>query len=92
MLSSTTIIVSIPVILFLLWGAVFSSRGILTRFQLETDVANLQIDRDKELFIQDSLKKEIHKLKTDSKTIEGVARERYMMTKPGESVYIVKEK
>lgn len=92
LLSNTTILISIPLFILLLWGAVFSNRGVLTRLQLASDEANMKSSRDRELFIRDSLKNNIQKLKTNKQAVEAVARERYMMTKPGETVYIVKEK
>jgi cell division protein FtsB len=47
---------------------------------LDREVMRLQVQ-------QDSLRREIHLLQTDSAYIEKVARERYKMGKPGEKIY-----
>ncbi|WP_176696934.1 septum formation initiator family protein [Candidatus Kryptonium thompsonii] len=39
-----------------------------------------------------SLKQKIHKLETDPKEIERIAREKYGMAREGEEVYNIKEK
>lgn len=67
----------------------FSSRGIFARVNLELEkrqlTESIQIYRQQ----QDSLKRTIKKLETDTVLIEKIARERYGMVRPGEKVFIV---
>ena len=43
------------------------------------------------LIQQEELRLEIHKLQTDQNYIEQIAREKFLMVKPGERVYKVTE-
>lgn len=41
---------------------------------------------------QDSLQQEIHRLQSDSTYIEEIARKKYYMGKPGETIYLIAKK
>lgn len=69
----------------------FGNRGLLKRFQLEHQVEDLRIGLYEDRAVGDSLKKEIAKLRQDTTTIERLARERYGMVRPGETIYRVDE-
>ena len=73
----------IPVLLFIL----FNNKGLWQRFQLERekDKINEMIKSEEER--QKEYQQEIEALKTDNKKIEKVAREKYNMKRPGETIY-----
>ena len=77
-------IIIIAVHLFL---AVFGSKGMLTRYKLQSEKKQYE----KQLFIEqkktDSLKKEIEEINSSDSRMEKIAREKYGMTKEGEKIY-----
>tara|TARA_Y100000996_G_scaffold3664_1_gene3556 strand:+ start:289 stop:612 length:324 start_codon:yes stop_codon:yes gene_type:complete len=70
---------------------VFNDFGLVTYFELKNKHTNL--DREiNQLFVQqNNLRLEIDRLQTDQDYIEQIAREKFMMVKPGERIYRVKE-
>ena len=56
-----------------------------TRNELQKQLQTSEIERENYLV-------EIDRLKNDSTHIEKIAREKYKMGKPGEKVYVIKEK
>ncbi len=69
----------------------FSSRGIVSRIELEWEKHKLLSNIETMKMQQDSLKAVIKRLETDTLLIEKLARERYGMTKPGEHVFIIEQ-
>lgn len=71
---------------------IFAEKGLMKRAKLEIELNRLK----KKIEIMErenvSLKQKIHKLETDPKEIERIAREKYGMAKEGEEVYNIKEK
>jgi cell division protein FtsB len=68
-----------------------SNYGIFKRISFELDNANLQSEIQLELTIKDSLNQRIEQLRTDRHEIEKIAREKYGMIKPGESIIFYKK-
>jgi len=82
------LIIGVPLGLYL----VFGNRGILQRVRLERQKTNLENQiRDGEAETR-KLEAQSKALDGDKKEIEKVARERYGMTREGETVYKVKRK
>jgi len=82
-----TLLIALPAFSFIL----FSNKGILQRYALETDkkeilqkIQQAQIERQR-------LQQQSKALDSDPKAIEKVAREKYGMIKDGETVYKVKK-
>ena len=75
------------VVLYLL----FDNKGVIARIRLELQQREMQQKvRDTEL-VNDSLRAQIKALQGDKKTIETIAREKYGMTRPGETQYRVQK-
>jgi cell division protein FtsB len=73
----------IPIIFFML----FNTKGVWTRYSLKADQKTLE---EKIKIAEETNKfllKEIDALKTDKNKIEKIAREKYNMKKPGETIY-----
>ncbi len=68
----------------------FSPYGVATRMRLTSEAADLRDSRIAMQSIEDSLRKVVLQLQTDSTEIERLARERYGFVRPGEEVYIIK--
>lgn len=70
--------------------AVFGSKGLLTRFKLETNRKQLEKQLQEEIKKSEDLKKEINEINTSDKKVEKIAREKYGMTKDGEKIIKIK--
>jgi len=77
--------------ILVLYFVLFSDSGIITRFSLESEKAELKEKITKAKMKSDSLKQSIEELKTSDLEIERVAREKYGMKKKGETIYIIEE-
>lgn len=69
----------------------FGNRGLLKRYQLETEVTDMRQGLYRERAITDSLRAEIIRVRSDTAVIERLARERYGMARAGETIYKVEE-
>ena len=70
---------------------VYNDFGLITYFKLKNKHKALDKELQRLLVQQDDLISEINKLQTDQDYIEQIAREKFMMVKPGERVYRVSE-
>jgi cell division protein FtsB len=80
-------LVAIPLLGILTFG----NRGLFKRIQLENEVASLRQTLYHDRATSDSLRVEINKIKQDTTAVERLARERYGMVRPGETIYKVDE-
>lgn len=69
----------------------FGNRGILKRVELEREVSDLHEGLYHDRATGDSLRLEIERIKRDTTAVERLARERYGMVRPGETIYKVDE-
>jgi cell division protein FtsB len=81
------IVAAIPVLAIFAFG----NRGLISRMRLEMkhDAALEQLYRERS--VGDSLRAEIDRMRRDPETLERIARERFGMAKPGETIYRVDE-
>ncbi len=79
--------VAVPVLIIFTFG----NRGLFKRIQLENEHGNLIEQLYEERATGDSLRLAIEEMKTDSVAIERLARERFGMVRPGETLYKVVE-
>ena len=70
---------------------VFNDFGLITCFKLKNKHNQLDKELQRLLMQQNNLRSEINKLQTDQNYIEQIAREKFMMVKPGERIYRVNE-
>lgn len=80
-------LVAIPLLAIL----TFSNRGILKRVELESQASTLREHLYRDRAIGDSLRGEIGSVTIDTAVIERIARERYGMIRPGETIYRIDE-
>ena len=78
----------IPIIFFIL----FNNKGVWTRYNLKANQKTLHEKIEKAEETNKFLLKEIEALKTDKNKIEKIAREKYNMKRPGETIYKGKTK
>ena len=82
-----SIVVIVPVVSFM----TFSNKGLLKRLSLESDKKAILEKIDEAKVEERKLREQSKALESDPKAIEKVAREKYGMIKPGETVYKVKK-
>ena len=82
------LIVGVPLLLFV----VFGNRGILQRYRLQQQKAELEAKIREAQAETKELQAESKALDADRKAIEKVAREKYGMVREGETVYRVNRK
>lgn len=84
---SLALVVAIPVLAIFALG----NRGLISRMHLEIkqDAALEQLYRERRA--GDSLRAELLRFKRDPATLERLARERFGMARPGETIYRVDE-
>lgn len=75
--------ISFPV----LYGVIFGSHGVIKRVSYYYENKELNEAISKEIRLQKELKARIVLLKNDKATIEKLAKERYGMVRPGETLY-----
>jgi cell division protein DivIC len=76
---------------FVLWMAFFDSNNVYEQYLLQKKIKDL--DQEKEFYQQgiEGLKKDIKELSSSPELFEKFAREKYMMKKPDEDVYILEK-
>ena len=72
-------------------GLIFIDFGILKLVDLKKNKYSLHTDIEALLTQQTLIQKEIYQLTSDTNYIEKIAREKFMMVKPGEKVFRVIE-
>ena len=65
--------------------------GVIKLINLKKERSDLQIEIEQLLTQQITIREEIKKLKYDTSYVEKIARERFLMVKPGEKVFKVIE-
>lgn len=78
-------------LVFLTWMLVIDSNNFITRFRLSSKLRSLE--REKEYYEQKirEVRKDHSELFGDNESLEKFAREKYLMKKPTEDVYIIVE-
>jgi cell division protein FtsB len=76
---------------FLIWISFFDENNLITQYQYHAELNKLQ---DEEVFYQEELVKiqvSLKELQTNPKTLEKFAREKYLMKKDNEELFVIVE-
>lgn len=79
-------------VVFLLWMIFFDANNLIARFQMSSKLSGLESERS---YYQEKYKeteKDRDEVFGDRESIEKFAREKYLMKKETEVIYVVKEK
>ena len=76
---------------FLLWMLFFDSNDFITQYQMYNKVKALEQDKKHYLGEIDKVKKDRKELLSNPKLLEKFAREKYLMKKPAEDVFVIVE-
>ena len=74
---------------FLVWMFVFDANDLLKQYDMYTKWRELQTEREYYLTNIETVKKERAELLSSPELLEKFARERYIMKRPGEDVFIL---
>lgn len=76
---------------FILWMAFFDGNNLYSQYEQRKRINELRQERDFYKTNVEQLQKEIAELNRNPKMLEKFAREKYLMKKPNEDIYIVQE-
>ena len=82
----------VTAIVFLLWMLLLDSNNLISRFQLSSKLSSLENEKE---YYQEKIKdveKDRDELFGDRESLEKFAREKYLMKKESEDIYIIQEK
>jgi cell division protein FtsB len=82
----------ISIALFLVWMLFLDSNNLISRFQLSSKLGSLENEKE---YYEEKIKeveKDHNELFGDRESLEKFAREKYLMKKESEDIYIVVEK
>ncbi|WP_299822877.1 septum formation initiator family protein [uncultured Pontibacter sp.] len=74
---------------FLVWMLFFDSNDFITQFQMKKELSRLESEKQYYLDRIDEVQKDRRELLSNQELLEKFAREKYLMKKPNEEVFIV---
>lgn len=79
----------ISTVLFLAWMLFFDSNDFITQYQMSKKLSDLE--KDKEYYVEKiiEVEKDRKELMSNSELLEKFAREKYLMKRPNEDVFII---
>lgn len=78
--------------IFLLWMLVLDSNNLIARFQLSAKLSSLEDEKEYYEAKIKEVEKDRNELFGDRESIEKFAREKYLMKKESEDIFIIEEK
>lgn len=75
--------------LFLVWMFFFDSNDFISQYQMSKSLRDLEAQKEFYLGKIDSVKQDREELLSNSELLEKYAREKYMMKKPTEDLFII---
>ena len=77
---------------FLVWMTFLDSNDLITRFKMSSKLGTLE--NEKEFYREkiEEVEKDKQELTTNTELLEKFAREKYLMKKPNEDIFIIEEK
>jgi hypothetical protein len=75
--------------LFLVWMFFFDSNDFITQYQMSKNLSDLEAQKDFYLGKIDSVQQDRQELLSNTELLEKYAREKYMMKKPSEDLFII---
>lgn len=76
---------------FLLWMFLLDSNDLISQMKLRNKLSNLQAEKEYYLEKIEEVKKDREELMSNTELLEKFAREKYLMRKKTEDVYVIKE-
>ncbi|MCW8897599.1 MAG: septum formation initiator family protein [Flavobacteriales bacterium] len=83
---------ALTLVLFLIWLMFFDQNNLITQFSYRTQLKQLKQDQTFYIKEIEQTKKELKELTTHQKALEKFAREKYLMKKDDEEIFVFEEK
>jgi len=77
---------------FLIWMTFLDSNDLITRFRMSSKLQSLENEKDFYKERISEVEKDKQELTTNKELLEKFAREKYLMKKPKEDIFIIQEK
>ena len=77
---------------FLIWMTFFDNNNFISQFSSRSKLSQLKADKEYYITEIDQNMENLNELMTNKKTLEKFAREKYLMKKPDEEIFIFVEK
>jgi len=74
---------------FIVWMTFFDKNDLLSQYQYRQEVSKLEQERDFYKTETEKVNKDLNELTSDPKQLEKFAREKYLMRKDNEDVFVV---
>ncbi len=78
-------------LLFVVWLTFFDNNDIISQLKLKTKILELQEQKNYYADMIEKIQDDIFDLRTNEETLEKFAREKYLMKKPNEDVFVIIE-
>ncbi|GAB3827371.1 FtsB family cell division protein [Pontibacter rugosus] len=76
-------------LVFVVWMLFFDSNDFITQYQMRRQLNNLEADKEHYLEKMAEVEKDRKELMGNPELLEKFAREKYLMKRPGEDVFII---
>ena len=83
---------SLGIIFFIIWMLVFDSNDWISRYRMGAKLRDLESEKEYYLEKIEEVKKDRNELMGTNELLEKYAREKYLMKKESEDIFIVEEK
>ncbi|MFD3001261.1 septum formation initiator family protein [Pontibacter toksunensis] len=75
--------------LFLIWMLFFDSNDFITQYQMNKTLSNLEEEKEHYLEKMEEVQQDRKELMSNAELLEKFAREKYLMKRPNEDVFII---
>ena len=75
--------------LFLVWMLFFDSNDFITQYQMNKTLSNLEEEKEHYLEKMEEVQQDRKELMSNAELLEKFAREKYLMKRPNEDVFII---
>ena len=76
---------------FAFWMLIFDQNDLISQLKLQTELGKLEEDKEYFLIEIEKTNYEMNELMSDNEQLEKFAREKYLMRKPNEEVFVIVE-
>jgi cell division protein DivIC len=83
---------SLGILFFITWMLFFDSNDLISRYQMGAKLRELQGEKEYYLEKIEEVKKDRNELMGNKESLEKFAREKYLMKKESEDIFIIEEK
>lgn len=83
---------SVGILFFIVWMLFFDSNDLISRYRMGAKLRELESEKEYYLEKIEEVKKDQNELMGNNESLEKFAREKYLMKKESEDIFIIEEK